>query len=112
MESKTVMASHEVDAGVRATAAPFVEIAAAAEPRGKLGQDAGLAFPEFANAVAVLSVPFAPQDREISDLVSARAKVPRLGDQFYLGNHGVLMDDIEKCAQLVYVVKFAREGAR
>ena len=72
---------------------------------------AAVAFPEAADAVAVLAVPLRPQHGKVADLVAAFAEVPRLGDQLHLAEHRVLMDDVEERAQLVDFVQLAGERA-
>ena len=96
MQREAVVAGDEIDAGVRPAAAPFVEIAGAAKPRGELGDHAAVAFPELADRVAVLAVPFRPQGGKVAHLVAPFAQVPRLGDQLHLREHRVLVDDVEE----------------
>ena len=61
VQREAVVAGDEVDAGVRPPAAPCVQVAGAAEPRGELADGAAVALPEPADAVAVLAVPLGPQ---------------------------------------------------
>ena len=86
----------------------LVEVARAGQARGELA-DRRLAAPEVAHDVAVDAVPLRPQDREVADLVAAGPDVPRLGDQLDLGEHRVLVDDVEERRQPVDVVEAARE---
>ena len=96
VQREAVVAGDEIDAGVRPAAAPFIEIAGAAEARGEFGDHAAVALPEPADRVAVAAVPFRPQRREIADLIAALAQVPGLGDQLDLRDDRVLVDDVEK----------------
>ena len=50
-------------------------------------------------------------EREIAHLVAALAQVPRLGDQLDLRDHRILVDDVEKRAQLVDFVQLAGQRA-
>src|SRR6202034_1282786 len=47
----------------------------------------------------------------ISNLVSTGADVPRLRDQFDLRENGILVNDVEKRAEAIDIVKFAGKGA-
>src|SRR5438477_208237 len=49
---------------------------------------------------------------ENSDLVTAFADVPRLGNQFHLRQDGVLMNDLEERMQLVHPFIVPRQGGR
>src|SRR5687768_17406694 len=105
------MAGDEVDARVRQASALLVEVARSREAGGELRDGAAVALPEPPDGVAVLAVPFGPEDGEVADLVPALADVPRLGDELHLGEDGVLVDDVEERAELVDRVEFAGEGA-
>ena len=96
-EREAVVGGDEVDRRERVAAVVLVEVARAGQPLGELA-DVRLAAPEVAHRVAVDAVPLRPQDREVADLVAARADVPRLGDQLDLREHRVLMDDVEERA--------------
>ena len=88
----------------------LVKIGAAGQPIGQLADLAFVALPETAHRVAIFAVPFRPEDREIADLIAAFADVPRLGDQLYLRDDRVLVNDFEESVQLVHSVRVAREG--
>ena len=109
---EAVVRGHEVDAGVRATAALLVEIAAARQPRRQLRDDPVVPAPEAAHGVAVLAVPLRPLGGEVADLIAAFAEIPRLGDELDLRQHRVLVNDVEERAELVDGVQLARERAR
>ena len=85
-----------------------------AEPpkREAKSRDGACAAPEVAHRVAVDAVPLRPEDREVPDLVAARADVPRLRDQLHLGEDRVLVDDVEERREPVDVVELARERRR
>ncbi len=112
MQREAVVGRDEVDAGVRPAAAPFVQVARTAKPRGKLRHHAAVPLPETANAIAILAVPFRPQRRKVADLVAAGPQVPRLGDQLDLRDDRILVNDVEKRAQLVHFVQLAGQRAR
>ena len=71
LQAESVMRCDEVDAGKRASPAHLVEIAAAGKPICQLGNLPSVSLPIPADRITVLSVPFSPADREITDLVSA-----------------------------------------
>jgi hypothetical protein len=51
-----------------------------------------------------------PQRREVADLVAAIPEVPRLGDELDLGDHRVLLDDVEERREPVDLVELAGQG--
>src|ERR1700733_10479619 len=65
--------------------------------------------PEVSHIIAKPVVPFPPAGGKAADLISARTTVPRLGDQFDVGEHGVLADDLQESALGVEAVRLARE---
>src|SRR5690606_22632955 len=100
----------EVDAGVGSAAVVGVEVATAGQAVAELGGLAGVAAPEAPDRVAVAAVPFRPGHGEVADLVAAGADVPGLRDELHLGEHGVLVDDVEEGAEAVRFVQAAGEG--
>jgi hypothetical protein len=56
-------------------------------------------------------IPFHSVQRtgKVADLVPALADVPRLGDELHLGEHGILVDDVEERGETVDVVELAGE---
>ena len=68
-----------------------------------------VAFPESAHGVAIFSIPLRPDDREVADLVAAVADIPRLGNEFDIGQRGVLVDDVEETGEAVDVMQLAGE---
>ena len=95
-QREAVVRGDEVDARVRPPRGALVEIGAAGEPVGELGERLIGAAPEVAHAVAVLAVPLGPERREVADLVAAFADVPRLGDQLDLADDRILLDEVEE----------------
>ena len=106
-QGEAVVRGDEVDAGHRAAGVGLVEVGAAGEPGGQLGQGRRLPPPEVAHGVAVLAVPLRPHGREVADLVAALAEVPGLGDQLDLADDGVLLDQVEEGRQPVDLVELA-----
>ena len=106
-QGEAVVGGDEVDAGIWITRVVGVQVGAAGEAVGELGQGFVAAAPEVAQAVAVLAVPFRPSGGKIADLVAAFADVPRLGNQFDLADHGILLDQVEEGGQPVHIVQFA-----
>src|SRR6185312_11336564 len=60
----------------------------------------------------ILAVPFRPGRWKISDLITALAHIPRLGDQFYLRQDRILPDDLEKGVELVHASAVAGQSRR
>ena len=111
-QREAVVRGDEVDARVRPARRALVEVRAAGEAVGELGERLIGAAPEVAHAVAVLAVPFRPQRREVADLVAAFADVPRLGDQLDLADDRILLNDVEERRQPIDVVQLARQRRR
>ena len=80
-QREAVVRGHEIDAGVRPAAIVLVEIAAAGEAVGEIGELAFVALPVTAHRVAIFAVPLRPQHGKVAHLVAAAADVPGLGDQ-------------------------------
>src|SRR5204863_724261 len=107
---EAVVGRDEVDRRERPAAVVLVEVARAGEPGGEVC-DGLVAAPEVADDVAVDAVPFAPENREVADLVAAGPDVPRLRDELDLGEDGVLVDGVEERVEAVDVVEAARQRA-
>ncbi len=112
MQREAVVAGDEVDRGQRAAAVVLVEVGGAGQPGGELGERARLAPPQVPDRVPVLAVPLGPQRREVAHLVAALAHVPRLGDQLHLGDHRVLLHQVEERRQPVHLVELPGQGRR
>ena len=110
VEGEAVVRGNEVDRGDWRASGVLVEVRGARDAGGELAQRRGLAAPEVAHRVAVLPVPLAPQGREAADLVAALADVPGLGDELDLGEHRVLVDDVEEGGELVHLGELAGQG--
>src|SRR5208337_4549734 len=110
-EREAVVAGDEVDAGGWGAPGLLVEVARAGQAGGELGDRTAVALPEPPHVVAVLAVPLGPEHREVAHLVSARAHIPWLGDQLHLREDRVLVNDVEKGAQAVDLVKLSSQGA-
>src|ERR1043165_5666 len=67
-QGEAVVRGHEVDAGVRAAAAPLVQVAAARQAEGEVVELPRVAAPETPHVVAVDAVPLGPQHGEVADL--------------------------------------------
>ena len=103
------MTGDEIDAGARAAAIIGVQVAAAGDAIGEFGHLAGVPAPETPHAIAITPVPFAPVDREVTDLIAFQAHVPRLGDQFHAGQNGVLVQDVKEGRESIHAVFFSRQ---
>ncbi len=111
-QREAVVGHHEVDRGRRPPVGVRVEVGRAGDPGRELTEGSGLPAPVVAHRIAVLAVPLAPQRREVADLVAAVPEVPGLRDQLDLGDHRVLLDDVEERRQLVHLVELPRQGGR
>ena len=80
VQRETVVRGNEIDAGVGAAAVVLVEVRAARQAISHLADPPFVAFPKAADRVAILAVPLRPEDRKITDLITAFAHVPRLRD--------------------------------
>ncbi len=78
-----------------------VKIAGSGDAIRQIPHDSSVTLPIRAHSIAIAIVPFRPTHGKISDLISSFAEVPRLGNQLYLGEHGILMDDVEECPQAI-----------
>ncbi len=112
VQGEAVVAGDEVDGGQRASTVVLVEIGGARQPGRELRQCPRLAAPQVPYRVAVLSVPLGPQGREVAHLVAALAHVPRFGDQLHLGDHRVLLHQVEERRQPVHLVELPGQGGR
>src|SRR5271166_2872030 len=66
--------------------------------------------PEPAYGVPILVVPLRPARREVAELVSARAGIPRLGDQLDRRQRGILCHRVEETGMLGVLAIDARES--
>jgi len=106
---ESIMRGDEVDRRERSTSLARVEVRRAGEPPAELSDGRATA-PEVADVVAVLVVPLGPERWELPNLVSARADVPRLGDQLHAAQHRILLDRRHEVAEHVEVVERSRQG--
>src|SRR5260221_9975719 len=102
-----VMGGDEVDARRRTAGTPIEEIGRTSEAGGQLRQDAFIATPEAARAVAEAIIPFGPAGPEIAELIAIRSDVPRLGYQLDAREHGILAPRIEKAAAGIETLSLA-----
>src|SRR6476469_10063084 len=109
VEVETIMGGDEIHARPGPAPALVEEVARTRNARGKIGQFSFIPLPEGAYRIAKLVVPFGPSRRELTDLVSARADIPGLGDQLYAGEDRILPAGVEKSAPFVEAIGFARE---
>ena len=80
VQGEAVVRGDEVDARVRAAAARLIKIGTARQAISDFADLSFVAFPKTADGVAIFAVPLRPENREIADLITAFADVPRLGD--------------------------------
>ena len=96
VKREAVVCRNEVDAGVRTAPRQLVEIGAAGETISELAEGLIGAAPIVTHRVAIFAVPLRPQRRKVSDLITALADIPRLGDQLHLTDDRVLLNDVEE----------------
>src|ERR1700682_846720 len=96
-------------AGVREPAGASVEVARSCQPPQELADQSAATLPIRAHGVAILVVPLRPSRRKVADLIAALAQVPRLGDELYAREHGVLPQNVEEGAQAVDFMQLARQ---
>ncbi len=112
VQGEAVVAGDEVDGGQRPPPVVLVQVGGAGQPGGELRERARLAAPQVPHGVAVLAVPLGPQRREVAHLVAALAHVPGLGDQLHLGDHRILLHQVEERRQPVHLVELPGQGGR
>ena len=109
-QREAVVCDDEVDGGRGLAAGRPIEVRGAGQAGGEVGERGELAAPEVTHRVAVPAVPLGPQGWEAADLIAVRAYVPGLGDQLDLGDHGILVDEIEECGQPVNLSELPGQG--
>src|ERR1041385_4014450 len=92
VERKSIVRREKIDAGEGRTSTGLIKIGAAGESKTHFTDLAFIAAPETARRIAVFAVPFTPQHRKISELITALGHVPRFGDQFHLRDHRILIN--------------------
>src|SRR6516165_3392655 len=105
------MTRDEVDAGVRRATGLLVEVARAGQAGGKLGDRAAVPLPEPPDVVAILAVPLGPEHREGPYLITTRPYVPGLGNQLYLRENWILVNDVKEGAQAIDLVELSSQRA-
>ncbi len=110
LQREAIMSGYKIYAGIGTASAVGVKIAGSGEAVRQVADRPGIALPIRADSIAVTIVPLRPAHGKISYLISTLAQVPRLGNQFHLGKHGVLMDDVEKRSQTIDFVKLAGQS--
>src|SRR5690606_36473525 len=88
-----VMRGNEVDAGGGTTRGMCVEVRAAGKAGSHFANGLRFPAPELAHTVAIATIPFAPDRREVAHLITALAQVPGLGNQVHLTDDGILMNE-------------------
>ena len=101
------MRGQKVDAASRSASAQAIQVTAAAQAVGKLGDLARVTLPELAHVVAVFAIPFAPQHRQVADLVTEVADVPWLGDELGAREHWILVNDVEEGGARIVAIRLA-----
>src|SRR5246127_1352981 len=107
-ERESVMNGDEIDRRRGFTPAVIKQVARRAQPRSKGACRRGSA-PEVPHGIAKLVVPLCPAGRKAADLVAARPAIPRLGNQFYSAQLGILAAGLEKSALTIEAFRLSRE---
>src|SRR5215469_2130430 len=93
------MRCDEVDGRPGSPRARVEDVAGTGEARRYVRPHSSITTPVAAQIIAKLVVPLGETGREVAELISAGAEVPRLGDKLERGKNRVLQDRIEEsCA--------------
>src|SRR5262249_23617530 len=92
VQRETVMRGDEVDAGPGPAAALVEQVGRPGQPPRDVADQPAVTAPESAHRVSELVVPLRPARRKTADLIAAEADIPRLCDQLYPRQHGILPD--------------------
>src|SRR5690606_3477624 len=68
--------------------------------------------PVVTDAIPVFAIPFSPTHGETTHLIAPLTDIPRFGNQFYVRENRILIYDVEKCTQFIYLMKFTCKGRR
>ena len=90
----------------------LVKVARTGKSRREFTDLRVIALPIGTHTITILPVPLGPADWKISDLTPSFTHIPRLGDELHPLEHGILMNDVEKAAEFIHLVQFARECGR
>ena len=88
---------------------PVEQVARSGKARCKLRALLGVPAPEAADAVAKAVVPFGKSRRMVTELIAARANVPRLGNQLYALEDRVLSQCVEEARARIEAVGLTAE---
>ena len=108
VERETVVGGDEVDARPRFSPTKIELVRRGAKTRRQRFR-VPVAPPEVSHVIAKPVVPFRPAGGKAADLISARAAVPRLGDEFDISEHRILAHDLQEAAFGVEPVGLARK---
>ena len=92
------MRGDKVDAGLRCPAAVIENFARSGQALGQRTNTGTAGQPEGAHIIAETVVPFAPAERETSEVITVRAQIPRLGDQLDAREQRILTHGGEEVA--------------
>ena len=110
IEGEAIMGGDEVDGCGGAATIVCVQVGGTGQAGGEFTEGGRLTTPEITDGIAVLTVPFSPQWREITHLVSTFTNVPWLGDQLCLGYHRILLHQVEEGGQTVNIMELTCQG--
>src|SRR5580704_18985517 len=110
VERKTVVRGDEVYAGPGFPPVSVEDVSGGAQT-GCHSAGGVLPLPESAYCVAEFVIPFGPARRKFADLITARAAIPRFGDQFDSAQHRILAAGFQKATLIVEAILFARKNS-
>jgi hypothetical protein len=99
---EAIVGSNKVNRGVWSPAGGLVKVRTTAQSVRDLIHQTTVTLPEPAHRITVAPIPFRPQYREASDLIAALPDVPRLGNELYLRNDWILVNDFEERGKPVF----------
>jgi len=100
-ECEAIVAGHKIQARMRSAAIMQIQVAAACEARRQLADCRAVSFPKSPHAITVSTIPLAPEDRKIPDLVSIRPQIPRLGNELHLRQDRILVNDVKERSETI-----------
>src|SRR5262249_34675044 len=108
VQGESVVRRDEVDAVIWPAPVVLIEIGTAGQSITDFTDEPFVAPPEAAHRIAKLSIPFRERQRKISYVITAIANVPRLGNQFYLRQNGILLNAFEESVKFVHAAPVSR----
>ena len=109
LQRESVVDGNVVDAGARLAAVVVEDIRGAGHAFADVPDQACFARPETPQRAAILVVPFRPLRGKRTDLIAAKANVPRFGNELDRGEDGILSYGGEEAAAAIETVGATRQ---